>query len=641
MRPEEGGREAAKTYGNRWLQEVFDRRFPLRGLSPREEQRAMANYVQTALTTGRHLLAEAGVGTGKSYAYLIPGFAHLRRTGLPLLVATRTITLQEQLIGKDLPGLQELVGESFPFRLAKGREHYLCPARLSRELARNPQSTDLHALEDWAGTTRNGDRADAPPVPDRLWQTVNWSDRGPCARACSRPATCPSYVERQCWQHAEGFLVTNHHQFFADMALRATGGHLFALPGAIVLDEAHALLDAARDVLGHQAPLSEIESAARLAARALSRRDPLGTRLVDLAQRFVARLKPAIVWEASDEATRFAIRCDEGVIALAEQLADHAIAAQEVLGGLRENAEREMVLSRLEKAIAPIHGIMRPEAHIAWVEGDAVRRRPQLLASAPRDLASLFRTRLFGREAPVILTSATLSVGGDFAYLERELGLEHPLTCSVGSPFDLERQTRLYMPDDLPDPRRDPDAFYAAALRRLEDLLEATRGRALILYTSRKRAAQAAQRLKAEGRFPILHEDRPRPALLERFRKEGPSVLLGTAYWEGIDVPGESLSCVIVVKLPFPPTDPVLEAELEAARARGDDPFEAVRLPQMLLKLRQGTGRLIRRSSDRGVIAILDPRASIRNYRERVRESLPDAPHLDSLDAVRGFLDSD
>ncbi len=630
-------------YDNAWLQGIFDRRFPEKGLSPREEQRAMANYVQTALTRGRHLLAEAGVGTGKSFAYLIPGVGHMRRTGLPLLVATRTITLQEQLVGKDLPMVQTLLAEEFPYRLAKGKEHYLCPARLSAWLKRAPdreqRPASLRALAAWARTTATGDRSEAPEVPESVWQAVNWGENGPCARQCSRQATCPSFAERQRWQQATGVIVTNHHQFFADMALRASGGHLFALPGAIVLDEAHALMDAARDVLGHQSELSELPAAARTAASQLPRRDAAGKLLIDLAGRLHEELEPAIVWEASEEATRFALRCDEGLMALSERLVDVAIAAQEVLGGMPETAERATATSRLERAIAPLHGLIRPEAHITWVEGDLARRRPSLLASAPRDLAGLFKTRLFGREAPVILTSATLSLGGDFSYLTRELGVERPLTCSVGTPFDLARQTRLYMPDGLPDPSENADAFYAAATRHLEALLEATKGRALILYTARKRAADAAKHLKAWGRFPILHQARPTPELLERFRSEGPSVLLGTAYWEGIDVPGDPLSCVVVVKLPFPPSDPVLEAERERAVARGEDPFEAVLLPQMLLKLRQGTGRLIRRGSDRGVIAILDPRSATRSYRARILDSLPDAPRLSTLDAITRFLD--
>jgi ATP-dependent DNA helicase DinG len=582
------------------------------------------------------------VGTGKSFAYLIPGVAQFRRNGLPLLVATRTIPLQEQLIGKDLPMVERLLGVSFPYRLAKGREHYLCPARLSAFLQRAPDPgrppSELQPLVSWARRTRTGDRAEAPPVPETLWQALNWSAQGPCARRCTRPETCPSFAERQSWQHASGVLVTNHHQFFADMALRASGGHLFALPGAIVLDEAHAVIDAARDVLGHQTELTELAAAAQAAARQLSRREPLGPTLMALAERFLDALTPQIDWAVSEETTRFAIRCDEGLIALSERLLDTAIAARELLGGMPETPARETALARLERATAPLHGILRPIEHLAWVEGEPRRRQAQRLVSAPRDLAALFQARLFGREAPVVLTSATLSVGGDFGYLERALGLENPLTCSVGTPFDLARQTRLYMPSDLPDPSEDADAFYAAALRRLEALLEATRGRALLLYTARRRAAQAAKHLKAWGRFPILHQERPTADLLDRFREEGPSVLLGTAYWEGIDVPGEPLSCVVVVKLPFPPSDPVLEAERAQAIARGEDPFEAVLLPQMLLKLRQGTGRLIRRASDRGVIAILDPRATTRRYRDRIRESLPDAPELASLDDVGRFL---
>ncbi len=625
-------------YDNAWLQTVFDRRFPELGLAPREEQRAMANYVQTSLTRGRHLLAEAGVGTGKSFAYLIPGIGHLRRTGLPLWVATRTIALQEQLVDKDLPMVQTLLREDFSTQLAKGKEHYLCPARLAIALKRPDHAPELSALSRWSRLTTTGDRAEAPPVPEAVWQTVNWGEVGPCARQCTRQATCPSFATRQGWQHAKGVLVTNHHQFFADMALRGSGGHLFALPGAIVLDEAHALLDAARDVLGHQTDLTELPAAARAAARQLPRQDPAGPRLTTLAAQLVDRLRHAIVWEASEEASRFAIRCDETLIALGEHLLDVAIATQEVLGGMPASPDRATAQARLERATAPLHGLVRPEVHVAWVEGDPVRRRAYRLASAPRDLAGLFKTRLFGREAPVILTSATLSLGGDFSYLETALGVTTPLTCSVGTPFDLSRQTRLYLPDDLPDPSVDADAFYAAALKRLEALLEATQGRALVLYTARTRASEGAKHLKAWGRFPILHQERPSAELLERFRTEGPSVLLGTAYWEGIDVPGEPLSCVVIVKLPFPVSDPVLDAERQEAEERGEDSFDSVLLPQMLMRLRQGTGRLIRRSSDRGVIAILDPRAVTRSYGDRVRESLPDAPVLSTLDAISDFL---
>lgn len=626
-------------YDHAWLQCVFDRLFPEAGMTVRDEQLAMANYVQAALEQQRHLLAEAGVGTGKTYAYLIPALAHHTIHHRPVIVATHTITLQEQLVNQDLPAVCDLVELKVPSHLAKGREHYVCSERLAAHQKRHPAPQgDEARLYAWAETTETGDRAELGSLPQALWQLVNWNDAGPCARQCQRQETCPSAKTRQSWKRAQGVIVTNHHQFFADLALMGTGGHLFALPGLIILDEAHAVFEAARDILGHRTPLRALQGAVRTAVLQAGKGGPQAEAASEAIEGFFNGLSSRVEWGASEEAERFAVRTDAELGAAALKLYEGARSLVEHLGSLKPTPARSQAMDRLDKAIAPLLGLIRPEAHIVWAEGNRRTRKAASLASAPRDLAGIFRNRLFGREVPVVMTSATLSVDGDFTYVKEHAGLENPLTCSVGSPFDYERQARLYLPTDLPDPSADADAFYQAATRRIKALLEATHGRALVLYTARSRAEDAVRRLKAWGRYPVLFEERATPELITRFRQETSSVLVGTGYWEGLDVPGEALSCVIVVKLPFPATDPVIAAQEEEAAAAGQDPFQSVLLPQMLLKLKQGAGRLIRRASDRGVVAVLDPRATTRSYREQVLKSLPPAPHLADLDGVRAFL---
>jgi ATP-dependent DNA helicase DinG len=309
---------------------------------------------------------------------------------------------------------------------------------------------------------------------------------------------------------------------------------------------------------------------------------------------------------------------------------------------MRDTPARQTAIQRLEDATGALRGLQSPEAHIAWVEGSRGKKQVSAIANAPRNLSGILRTRLFDRGVPVVLTSATLSVAEDFTYMKEELGLEAPLACSVGSPFDYDRQARLYIAEDLPDPGADADAeaFYQAALARLKEILTTVGGRTLVLFTAKTRSKQAYQALKAWGKLPVMLQDRANPHMVEQFQALSEGALLGTAYWEGLDVPG--LSAVVIVKLPFPAEDPLLAAKQDAARSRGEDPFDAVLLPEMLLKLKQGSGRLIRRSTDRGVIAILDPRAATRErYRDLVVENLPPAPRIRSLEEVAAFLHGD
>lgn len=627
-------------YGNEWLQCVFDRLFPEHGLARREDQLAMANFVETALVKGQHLLAEAGVGTGKTLAYLIPGLGHARRTGRPLLIATHTLALQRQLATEDIPAAAELLGLPVEVVVAKGKEHFVCPARLEQYRAQHqPPNETESRLYAWAETTRTGDRAEIQGLPEALWREVNWGASGPCAGHCAHAATCPSARTRQRALETRGVIVTNHHQFFADMALRGHGHPLFALPGAIVLDEAHAIFDTAREVLGHRVSLQELKRAIAATRRELGRdADGLGL-LLSAVDAFADQLASHVQWQSDEEAERFAVRREAPLLETALRLQEGAMVVVDALRSMTSTAGRRRAADRLERAIAPVQGLLFPEATIAWVEGRPHRHEVTAVATAPRDLAGVFKERLFGRDIPVVLTSATLALDGHFDYTARRAGLEHPLVCRAGSPFDYARQARLYMPDDLPDPGADADAFYRAAIERLQELIEATDGRTLVLFTAKRRAEEAFKRLKAWGRYPIVHQNRADATLLERFKRDKRSVLLGTAFWEGIDIPGDTLSSVVIVKLPFPASDPLIAAREEAARSAGLDPFDAVLLPEMRIKLAQGAGRLIRSATDRGVISVLDPRAVTRErYREAVAASLPDAPRVADLEAIRAFL---
>jgi ATP-dependent DNA helicase DinG len=611
-----------------WLRQVFDRQLPLAGYAVREEQQAMAGYVQTALAKGRHLLAEGGVGTGKTFAYLIPLLAFLKERQAPVVIATHTIALQEQLVERDIPAVARLLSLPAPTLLAKGREHYMCKARLAELRARHPQPRgDEAMLIDWGQRTMSGDRAQAPAVPDALWEKINWSEGGPCARGCRQAARCPSQAARKRWQQAEGIVVTNHHQLVADLIARAAGRTILPLPGALVIDEAHAFADAARQLLGARLRLKGVVGMQQAALAQGGGRGPVGTAWLAAGKAVEQLLPGRIRWRDDDEAQRFAVALDAPLEAELRRLVDGGLALLAHLDGLDARPARVEAAERLARALPALQALLAPDRHVAWIEGDGPARRAAELVTAPRDLAPILQQRLWNRPTPAILTSATLAPAEDFGPIRRELGVPQPLACAVGSPFDYERQARLYLPADLPDPGRDPDAFYLAAYDRLEALLDATRGRALVLFTSKRRAQEAHKRLAQRG---ALLQD---PGAVATFVRDEASVLLGTAYWTGLDVPGETLSCVVIMKLPFPPPDPLIEA-----RAGDADVMEGVLLPDMLLRLKQGAGRAIRRETDRAVIAVLDPRAVTRSYADDVLASLPAAPVVEDLAEVASFL---
>jgi ATP-dependent DNA helicase DinG len=601
----------------------------LPGFEPRAEQAALAQEVADALERGQHLLAEAGTGIGKSLAYLVPALA----SGQRVVVATATKALQEQLLTKDIPAAAEALGREVRCAVLKGRQNYLCRKSLSGlelPLFRTAEDArEFELLRDWIDATESGDRAELAFEPSAsLWSEVAvGSDR--CAgRRCPFAATCFAELARERAGEAE-LVVANHALYFADLALRArSDGEAGVLPehDAVVFDEAHRLEEAAASWFGGRVALSglrqllrDVERACReagstLPARALAELDRAGERLV-------GELDPGPGRRRLTEADREAAR--EPAAALVAALAQLA-------ESLRGGGEDLDALSR--RALATVEHVdtcLDPgEEAVSWAEAGA-------LAWAPVDLSELLREALWERPVTSVLVSATLEP----RFLRRRLGLDDAREVALASPFDYEEQALLYVPRRFPEPRS--PGYYARLADEVVALCRLSGGRALVLTSSYRALAELAERAGPRLPYAVLRQgEAPRERLLERFRREVDSVLFATAtFWQGVDVQGQSLSLLVIDKLPFAaPGEPLVEARCERIARAGGDWFAEYALPSAVLQLRQGFGRLIRGHADRGVVAVLDPRLRTRAYGRRFLAALPPAPLVDDLDAVATFF---
>ncbi|HEY5676075.1 MAG TPA: ATP-dependent DNA helicase, partial [Myxococcales bacterium] len=625
---------------------------------PRASQLAMAARVEDALSHGRALLVEAGTGTGKTLAYLLPA----ARSGVKVVVSTATKTLQEQLAEKDVPLLQSL-GVDARFAFLKGRQNYLCLLRFDQFL-RNPtfavreEAALFDGIARWAETTRTGDRAELSELPENL---ASWKDLSASADQCTG-TRCAHYdrcfVFRMRRQAAEAdVVVVNHHLFFADLALRTSSagdGGAAVLPRyeAVVFDEAHAVEEVATEHFGAQLSGFRVSELARDAARALAAR-PQMLEAAGLAARlsssgrdfFEAALETAPeAGRARERESRWALL--PGALEPAEAERQKLAELVRALGAaLSSSADEELAL--LERRCLALNADLdlfrgaeptrcadyrdtadmpratwrageRPRDLIHWAEA---RGGNLFLHASPIDVARILQDKLYDRIGPVIFTSATLAVGGQLGYFARRVGLADetgplfPLDEAVlASPFDYEKHAALYLPQRMPDPQ-DP-GFAEAVAEELRALLPVTSGRAFVLFTS-LRNMRAVHAL-LEGELPwqvLLQGQAPKAQLLKRFR-EAPSVLFASqSFWEGVDVPGDALSLVVIDKLPFAsPGDPIVAARIDRLRAAGEDAFHGYQVPQAALALKQGFGRLIRTATDRGIVAVLDARVTRKGY---------------------------
>jgi ATP-dependent DNA helicase DinG len=615
----------------------------LPGFRYRPQQLAMAQAIAHAIAARGQLVAEAGTGTGKTFAYLVPALLY----GGKVIISTGTKTLQDQLFERDLPLVRDALAAPVTVALLKGRANYICHHHLERAARedRLPSREDIRHLPKivaFARASGSGDRAALADVPETatIWPLVT-STRDNClGQNCGHYAECFVMKARRDALDAD-VVVVNHHLFFADVMLRDEGvSELLPNCNTIILDEAHQLPDTATLFFGQQVgagQLSELARDAEVAARTTARDVP---DLPDAASELLPAIRK-LRMAAGDLPGKFTrdvalARPDfaaalDGLAAaldrLATELGHFAERGEELASVAARADEAARMVARWRDGSDAIPD--SPEEAQEWIRWIDVTPHGFQLQASPLSVAPLMRRHVEGTARAWIFTSATLAVGRDFSHYTSQLGLDHAATGAWESPFDYPTQGLLYVPRGLPAPNSSEhtDAVVDAAL----PLVRASGGRAFLLFTTLRALLHARERLAAalarEGlAFPLLVQgEGSRSELLVRFRELGNAILLGSAsFWEGVDVPGNALTLVIIDKLPFaPPDDPLLAARLDRLRADGGNPFMAWQLPQAAISLKQGAGRLIRTETDRGVLAICDPRLTDKPYGRRIWQSLP------------------
>jgi ATP-dependent DNA helicase DinG len=626
----------------------------LAGYEVRQEQLQMAQAVARAIESKTHLMVEAGTGVGKSFGYLVPAILAATELGKKIVVSTRTINLQEQLIGKDLPFLQSVIPQEFAPLLVKGRSNYVSIRRLEAAAARAAAGVGLEAskqlvqLREWSKQTKDGSKSDLSFSPlAEVWEAVE-SDSGNCLKQA-----CPHY--RQCFffkmaRRTRGaqLLVVNHALYMSDLALKAQNA-----PGVlpehdvVIFDEAQELADVAAAHLGLHVASGAIANLINSLDNQRAKTGLLAFHHLEHAQLQARRTLLATdaffdrmaEWKTRHAPENGRVRNPTGIAdPLSEELRKLATAIGKGLDSVaapEQRIELEAAKARCEAFARDLTAWLSHDEpdNVYWVDVALKPSRTVLLARSPLDIGPILRRDLFDQVPTCILTSATLSIGSPprFDFSKSRLGLSSDLpTLHLGSPFDFARQVTLYLCKGLPDPSSESKAFESAAIEAIPRFIQKTQGKALVLFTSHQMMEVATRSLAPwfqREKITLLSQSSgtSRDKLLNRFRSETDSVLFGTdSFWQGVDVPGEALSNVIITRLPFDvPTQPLLEAQLEEITRKGGNRFLDHQLPEAVLKFKQGVGRLIRSKTDQGIIVILDPRVLTKPYGKDFLLSMP------------------
>jgi len=625
----------------------FDRSTVSSDYEHRPGQLEMAELVHDAFETRHHAIVEAGTGTGKTLAYLLPAICSGRR----VVISTATKSLQEQLYQKDIPFLQKHFAPNLKVAVMKGRSNFLCISKLNQivdqSLLKGMDELDaLQQIKQWSKLTETGDRAELTFLPDDspLWTRLD-ARRDTCTgQKC--PSFNPCFVTGMHQQAKEAdLIIVNHHLFFADLALKQDDfGSILPEYSAVVFDEAHEMEDVASDYFGRQISNFRFEELARDADLTL-RMVHLGTpSLLRKTQRIRERSRGFFeLFPPREGRFSFARNEREAFLEQNRETYDALVSALKSLesefAAVTQKPEELTRIARrsfeLRQELAFLFG-SNEKNFVYWYER---RNKGVFLTATPIDVSGILRERLFEQFDTVILTSATLTVGGRFDYIRQRLGIDHTKDRALPPEFDYPSQALLYLPRKMPDVR---DAgFSAKAADEIVQLLEISQGRAFCLFTSYSQMNDLFERVRSRVSFPLLLQGTaPRSVLLERFKNTEAAVLFATAsFWQGVDVPGEQLSCVIVDRLPFAvPSDPIVAARVKALQEDGRNPFAEFQVPSAVLALKQGFGRLIRTKTDRGVLALLDTRIQRMPYGKIFLESLPRYGTTHELADVARFL---
>jgi ATP-dependent DNA helicase DinG len=616
----------------------------------REGQLAMAEAAEAAIAEKKHLIVEAGTGTGKTLAYLVPAIL----SGKRVVISTGTKNLQEQLFFKDIPFLEKHLG---PLRACymKGRGNYACRQKIY-DAEKEPildgleEVADFRIIREWEKTTETGDRAEIKTLPESSTAWAKIDARGDlCSgQKCPQFERCFITGMHQKAQESD-IIIVNHHLFFADLAVKGGpvggegGGGIIPDYGAVIFDEAHDIEDVAGQYFGTTVSTYQFEELARDVA-AVAHRKNFGSQELDRILLTLGERSAHFftLFGAADGRSGF--RAHEAFLMQHEEAYRDILAALEIVA-----LQLELLRAAPEEAIPLVNRAREiarrlqfwmessDKAYVYWIEK---RGRGTFLQATPIDVSSLLDEKLFDVIDTAVLTSATLAVAGEFEFTKQRLGLRSARTLVVESHFDYRKQALLYVPQTLPDPRS--PAFSAAAAREIVEILMHSRGRAFCLFTSHQQMRLIHDRVSLEVPFQtLLQGTGPRSALLDEFRATPHAVLFATSsFWQGVDVPGEQLSCVIIDKLPFAvPSDPVVEARIAAIRSDGGDPFSGYQVPQAAIALKQGFGRLIRSRTDRGVLTLLDHRITKTRYGQIFFDSLPHYAFTTQREDVERFFE--